>query len=315
MSLRRNLRLSLPPEGALSRLGSGPAPTDMALDSTLTRHDNLMPQRAGGMGRGTALALLVHMGLLIALAFGVSWRSQTPAGVSAELWSAVPQIAAPPAVEPKPAPVPTPAPAPTPKVQEAPPKPSPTEAEIAIEKEKAERRQREQREQQERERERREQERKEQQERLEREKAEKLAAQKQKELEIKRQKEEEARQAKLREENLKRMLGQAGGTGAPEATGTAAREAGPSASYAGRIVAAVKPHIVLTSEVPGNPSADVEVRCAPDGTIMSRRLVKSSGNKDWDEAVLRALDRTGVLPKDSDGRVPSSMVIAFRPRE
>jgi colicin import membrane protein len=84
----------------------------MALDSTLTRHDNLMPQSAGGMRKGTAMALLVHVGLLIALAFGVSWRSQTPAGVSAELWAAVPQIAAPPVVEPKPVPTPTPPPPP-----------------------------------------------------------------------------------------------------------------------------------------------------------------------------------------------------------
>ena len=196
----------------------------MAMDSTLTRHDNLMPQRTGGMRRGTAMALLVHVGLLIALAFGVSWRSQTPAGVSAELWAAVPQIAAPPAVEPKPVPVPTPAPPPAPKVEQAPPQPSETEAQIAIEKEKAERKLREQREQQQREqqqreqqqreqqeRERKEQERKEQ-ERIEREKAEKLAAQKQRELEIKRQKEE----AKQREENLKRILGQAAGTGATQ---------------------------------------------------------------------------------------------------
>ncbi len=282
----------------------------MALDSTLTRQDNLMPQRTGGMGKGTAMALLVHVGLLVALAFGVSWRSQTPVGVSAELWAAVPQIAAPPVVEPKPVPTPTPTPPPPPPPKptaETPPKPSQAEAQIAIEKEKAERQQRELREQQERQRQ--------EQERIEREKAEKLAAQKQRELEIKRQKEEEDRQAKQREENLKRMLGQAGGTGAPNSPGTAAREAGPSSSYAGRIVARVKPNIVLTDEVPGNPSADVEVRCAPDGTIVGRRLVKSSGNREWDDAVLRALDRTEVLPRDTDGRVPSSMVIAFRPRE
>jgi len=282
----------------------------MALDSTLSRQDNLMPQRPGGLRKGTAMALLVHVGLLIALAFGVSWRSQTPAGVSAELWSAVPQVAAPPAVQPKPAPAPTP-PAPTPKTEVAPPKPSQNEAQIAIEREKAERKQRELREQQERER--KEQARKEQ-ERVEREKAEKLAAQKQRELEAKRQKEEEARQAKLREENLKRIVSQAG-TGAPDSTGTAVRDAGPSASYAGRIVARVKPNIVLTDEVPGNPTASVEVRCAPDGTIVGRRVVKSSGNKEWDEAVLRAIDRTEVLPRDVDGRVPPSIVIDFRPRE
>jgi colicin import membrane protein len=291
----------------------------MAMDSTLKRHDSLMPQRPGGTGKGTAMALLVHVGLLIALAFGVSWRSQTPAGVSAELWAAVPQVAAPPAVEPKPTPrppQPQPSPPPQPKAEE-PPKPAQPDPQIAIEKEKAERKQRELREQQERERQQQERERREQQERerLEREKAEKLAAQKQRELEAKRQKEEEQRQAKLREENMKRMLGQVAGTGAPNSPGTAVRDAGPSSSYAGRVVARVKPHIYLTDDIPGNPQADVEVRCAPDGTIVGSRLVRSSGNKTWDDAVLRALERTEMLPRDTDGRVPSPMLIAFRPRD
>jgi colicin import membrane protein len=295
----------------------------MSFDSTLKRQDNLMPQRPGGIGKGTALALIVHAGLLIALAFGVAWRSQTPAGVSAELWAAVPQQAAPPPAPapepPKPTPTPTP---PQPKAEE-PPKPTQAQidAQIAIEKEKAERRQREQREreqqireQQQREQERKEQELKEQRERLEREKAQKLAAQKERELEAKRQKEEAARQAKLREENLKRMLAQAG-TGSPDSTGAAARDAGPSASYAGRIIARVKPNIVLTGEVPGNPLAVVDVRCAPDGKIVSTSLVRSSGNKDWDEAVMRALERTEILPRDVDGRVPSPMRLEFRPRD
>src|SRR6185295_8359220 len=97
----------------------------MAFDSTLKRHDSLMPQRPDGIGKGMALAILVHVGLLIALAFGVAWRSQTPAGVSAELWAMTPQVAAPPAVESKPAPAPKPPPppAPAPKVEE-PPKPT-----------------------------------------------------------------------------------------------------------------------------------------------------------------------------------------------
>jgi colicin import membrane protein len=48
---------------------------------------------------------------------------------------------------------------------------------------------------------------------------------------------------------------------------------------------------------------------------MSQRLSNISGNKEWDQAVLRAIERTGVLPRDTDGRVPPSMVITFRPRE
>jgi colicin import membrane protein len=119
----------------------------------------------------------------------------------------------------------------------------------------------------------------------------------------------------LREENLRRIQGLAGATGAPTATGNAQRSSGPSASYAGRIRARVRPNIVFTDDAPGNPQAEVEVRMAPDGTIIGRRLIKPSGLPAWDEAVLRALDRTEVLPRDVDGRVVSPMIIVFRPRD
>lgn len=272
------------------------------MHNTLTHRDVLMPQPPGGLGKGAVLALIVHIGLVIALAFGVSWRAQEPAGFSAELWAAVPQVAAPPAVEPVPAPRP---PAPVVKPVEPAPRSAQVEAQIAIEKAERERKERERNERERLER-----------ERLEREKAEKAAADKrERELEAKRQKAEEERTAKQREENLRRLMGQVDGSGAPGSTGTAARDAGPSASYAGRIRARVKPNIVLTDDVAGNPSAEVEVRCAADGTIVGRRLVKSSGSREWDEAVLRAIDRTEVLPRDVDGRVPATVVIAFRPRE
>ncbi|MFM8610142.1 MAG: cell envelope integrity protein TolA, partial [Burkholderiaceae bacterium] len=119
----------------------------------------------------------------------------------------------------------------------------------------------------------------------------------------------------LRDEQLRRMQGLAGATGGEQSTGSAQRSAGPSASYAGRIVARVKPNIVFTDTVSGNPEAEVEVRAAPDGTIVGKRVVKSSGVKAWDEAVLRALDRTEVLPRDVDGRIPSTMILVFRPRD
>jgi colicin import membrane protein len=57
----------------------------------------------------------------------------------------------------------------------------------------------------------------------------------------------------------------------------------------------------------------VEVRTGPDGAIVSRKVIKSSGNKAWDEAVLKALDKTESLPRDADGRIPSPLVIGFRP--
>ena len=97
--------------------------------------------------------------------------------------------------------------------------------------------------------------------------------------------------------------------------GTALRSSGPSDSYAGRIRARVRPNVVFTDDVSGNPTAEVEVRMAPDGTIVSRKITKSSGVRSWDEAVLRALDKTEILPRDVDGRVHTPLIIAFRPKD
>jgi colicin import membrane protein len=104
------------------------------------------------------------------------------------------------------------------------------------------------------------------------------------------------------------------GSGAPGATGTAAKSSGPSASWAGRVVGRVRPNIVFTDDIPGNPEAVVAVRLAPDGTIVSKSIKKSSGNKGWDDAVLRALDKTEVLPRDIDGRVPPAGDLVFKPK-
>jgi colicin import membrane protein len=264
--------------------------------SAASTFEDFRPRRPAGMGRGALLAMLVHVGLLVALAFGVSWRSSEPTGATAELWAAVPETAAPAAVAP---PEPKPAP-PPPKVEPAPPKPEVRDAEIAIEKARVEKAKRE------REAVEAQKKRDEQQVKVEREKVQKAEA-------AKAERAEAERQAKAREEQLKRIQSQAGSTGAPTATGTGARDAGPSAGYAGRIVARVKPNIVFADSVPSTLRAEVEVRAAPDGTIVGRRLVKPSGNKDWDEAVLRAIDRTEILPRDLDGRVPSPILIEFRP--
>ena len=105
------------------------------------------------------------------------------------------------------------------------------------------------------------------------------------------------------------------GNGDVRSTGTAAQSSGPSAGYAGRIRARIKPNITFMDNVAGNPTAEVEVRTSPDGTIISRRLTQSSGVKSWDDAVLNAIDKTEVLPRDTDGRVPTSLVISFRPKD
>ncbi len=124
-----------------------------------------------------------------------------------------------------------------------------------------------------------------------------------------------ARMDALRSENIKRMQGLAGASGGENATGSALKSSGPSSSYAGRLVGRIKPNITYPGDVVGNPRAEVEVKVSPDGTILSRRIVQSSGNRAWDDAVLRAIDKTEVFPKDTDGRVPSVIVLGFRPQD
>ncbi|WP_298208249.1 cell envelope integrity protein TolA [Acidovorax sp.] len=307
----------------------------------LDDRDQFYPPRPPARLRAITLALLTHAVLIGALTWGVNWKSTAdrPA-VEAELWAAVPTQAAPRAVDPPPpppTPVPTPPP-PAPPVRTVQP-PDTREADIAIEREKKRLEQEKKAREQQQEREKRERERKEEErrDRLEQEKKERLQKEREKEqrekqqaeqkkkaeqekqkklAEDKRKAEAEAKQlAEQREANLRRIQGLAGATGGANATGTALRNAGPSGSYGGKVAAKVKPNIVYPDMISGNPRAEVEVRLSPDGTIVGKRLVQSSGNKAWDDAVLRALDKTETLPRDVDGRVPSSLTIGFRPQD
>jgi colicin import membrane protein len=284
------------------------------------------------------IAIIAHILLLLALTWGVHWKRESEnVAAEAELWSSVPEQAAPKVVQapPLPAPVPVPVPPapPAPKVVVPPPPPAPArQPDINLEREKrkqelAERKREElelkkkleaRQKLEELEREKKLEARKKQEE-LKRQEvlAQKAAEEKKKkaeELAKAKAKQDDAKLAALRKENMDRMMKGAAGSGAPTSEGTAARSSGPSESYAGRIRARVRPNIVFTEDVAGNPMAEVEVRMAPDGTITSRKIVKSSGARSWDEAVLRALDKTEVLPRDVDGRVHTPLIIEFKPK-
>ncbi len=267
--------------------------------------DELRPRNPDAIGRGAAMALVAHALLVVALAFGVSWKRSTPEGIEAELWAAVPQVAAPRAEPVPPVPVPpTPVEKPVPVVKPAPPPPPDTrEADIA--REKAQKKKLELEKQKVAD----EAERK---KLADQQKLDKAAADKQRQVAAA----DAARLEKQRQDNLKRMAAAAAGTGTPDSTVAAAQSAGPSAGYAGRIKARIKPNVVFNADdVAGNPLASVEVRTAADGRIIGRKLIQSSGSAAWDDAVLRAIDKTEMLPRDTDGRVPSSLVIDFKPRD
>ena len=89
----------------------------------------------------------------------------------------------------------------------------------------------------------------------------------------------------------------AGATGGENATGKDKESRSPSGSYGGKVAAKVKPNIVYPDAISGNPRAEVEVRLSPDGTIVGKRLVQSSG----------CLLYTSPSPRDRQkSRMPSS---------
>lgn len=305
--------------------------------SVASKRDPFMPRPAQRTGPALALAVAAHALLIAAIAFSANWHIADDSPAAAELWSAVPQAAAPRAVEPPPAPqaepprpppvVPAP-PVPVPPAVQTPALPDP---QIAIEKARRDEAKRKQAEDDEARRQQAERDAALKQAaaekaRVEKEKAMKLAADQAQRDKAERDKldklkadkvdkAEAARLEALRKAQLSRMLGQAGATGGPTDTGTALRSSGPSSSYAGRIRAQIKRNIYFGDAVAGNPVASVEVRVAPDGTILGKRLLKSSGVPTYDDAVLKAIDRTAVLPRDVDGRVPPLFQIEFKPNE
>ena len=321
--------------------------------SARPKHIEFAPPAPEGTGRSVGASLVVHALLIVALTAGIQWKQDNSLSVEAELWSAVPMAAAPKLVEveaPPPPPAPKPEPAPKPVVK-APEPPAPNrDADIALAKKrkieeekkiqealKAEERRKEELkkeaekkakaklEEDKRKLEAKKEEERKEKERKEKEKEKERAEKERKEKEAKKQPEpkdnkvsaEEAKKLEaIRKENMKRIAGLAGASGNENATGTAMKSSGPSDSYGGRIRARVKPNITFDpSSVSGNPAAEVEVRCAPDGTIVSRKLVKSSGNPSWDNAVLKAIDKTEVLPRDTDGRVHSPLLLVFKPND
>jgi colicin import membrane protein len=323
--------------------------------SALPKHLEFAPPPPKGTASSVFAALVVHALLIVALTAGIQWKQDNSVSVEAELWSAVPMAAAPALVEvetppPPPPPAPKPEAEPKPLVKAPEPPAANRDADIALAKKrkieeekklqdalKAEERRKEEvkkeaekkakakieedkrkleakKEEERKDKER--QEKEKQKERAEKERKDKEAKKQQAQKDSKAAADEAKKLDAIRKENMKRIEGLAGASGNENATGTAMKASGPSDSYGGRIRARVKPNITFDpSAISGNPAAEVEVRCAPDGTIVSKKLVKSSGNSAWDNAVLKAIDKTEILPRDTDGRVHSPLLLVFRPND
>ncbi len=278
------------------------------------------PPPSAGLPRALLLAVLAHVVLVTALTWGVRWkRDVAQVTAEAELWSSVAMDAAPRPVEAPPAPTPEP---PTPQAATPPPD---NKVDIALERD----RQRQKIERQQAalklEQQRREQaaldKKREQAQQAaldkKREQAQqavldkKKAEQSTRAADAAKSKQEAAAREAERQANIRKA--QAGATGAPSATGNVLQSAAPSAGYAAKVVARIKPNVTFTEITVGNPMVEIELRAEPDGAIIisSIKVTKGSGNERFDAAVIRGIEKTRVLPRDDDGRVPSPMVISY----
>ena len=281
------------------------------MPSAIDRIDIAPPRDAGAI-RSFSLALLIHAALIAALTWGVNWkRSDSAATFGAELWTNAPQDAAPLQTPPAEA-VPLPAPVVRQPVLQTPVEQTPN-VDIALEQEKKRKQLKDQ---------------KLAQEKTERDKAKALQAQADKALQLKAEqikadalKAKQSQQAAVtqRDDNMKRLndlMANAGGS--PQGSSTSRATAGgkgSSRTYSAIANAAIKPNVVFTEDFEGNPLTKVEVRLQSDGTIISSRVVQPSGNKNWDNAVLNAVIRTRVMPKDVDGTLPDTiLILEFKPR-
>lgn len=267
-----------------------------------------------------ALALGVHALFVLLLVFGVSWQTHHPAAVMVDLWQALPET--PPPAPPRPPvreAVKTPEPpqaAPPPKPVEKEP-PPPKAPDIALEKKKVEA------------------------DRLKKLQAAQAAEEKARALEkakaeavrMAREKQvaEQKRQALLRQmeaEELKQQL--AADTAANEARVaklTQARAASKRQAevasvvgqYRDQISAKVRGNTRLPDNLKGNPQVRCLVKLLPTGEVVSVRVTQSSGNPAYDEAVVRALEKSSPLPlpPDRDARAAFVPELSFvhRPKE
>jgi TonB family protein len=81
-----------------------------------------------------------------------------------------------------------------------------------------------------------------------------------------------------------------------------------SSAYTEKIKASVMSNV---AEQPSAGPVTVRIKSRPDGMILAKQLTRSSGDPDWDNAILQGIDKTEKLPTDIDGRTPTTMVVKF----
>lgn len=237
------------------------------------------------------LALGVHVLFALLLVFGLSWQTQPPAPVMVDLWDALPAPA--PEASPEPPIPPEPLkvqPAPTPAVAEPPPVKTP---DIALEKKKAEAALKAQQVAEEKAR-----------AAAEAAAREKLLAEQKKREQLRRTEEADLMRRMADEEaaNAARLTRLAEARAA--ASKRQAAVAGVVGEYRDLISAKVRGNTRVPANLAGNPEVRCRVKLLPTGEVLSVQVTRSSGNPAYDDAVVRAIEKSSPLPlpADSDAR-------------
>ncbi|MBC7488830.1 MAG: cell envelope integrity protein TolA [Glaciimonas sp.] len=124
---------------------------------------------------------------------------------------------------------------------------------------------------------------------------------------------------KRHNEDMKRLQGQASGSGASNSNGIAALSQGPRGDrgYAQKVGNKIKGNINFNvpGGMVGNPAVEFEVQLLPDGSVAGIQLLKSSDVSGFDEAVKRAIEKSAPYPKDKSGSVPPSYLGIHKPKD
>ncbi len=240
---------------------------------------NAMLYQEPGKVPSIALALLVHLLLLVFLFFGVRWQSRQPEAVMVELWNIPPapvveQVVAQP--EPLPRPEIKPEPKPVEKTVE------PHKPDIALEKKKEVKKE------------------------APKKPEPKLNLDRSKDIRAQLERETAALSQQLDKDRILDQMRREAATAAATA----------DAAYIGKLKGKIKSNIVLPPDIRGNPEAIFDVVQLPTGEIMSVKLRKSSAHTAYDAAVERAILKSSPLPKpDRPEQFQRSLEIKFRPLE
>lgn len=88
--------------------------------------------------------------------------------------------------------------------------------------------------------------------------------------------------------------------------------------FIGKIVAKVRRNIVMPPDVADDARTEFTVTLLPDGSVLTARLTKSSGNAAYDNAVERAIAKSQPLPLPADAAMFNDfrkLNLGFKPKE